>query len=143
MSPSKQKIDYNTLWAVRSAWFSYGLRRKNKRFRAFCKAGKGQPSLRKGHPCLTLTHFKERTFRGPVRVSRMSSYGSLTVPKTKDAKQGREVWALCKRQSPPPASVTDLRPRPQVATTQVSSNASQGTRRDRQAQRALAAPFET
>ena len=143
MSPSERKIDYDTLRVVRCVGFSYGLRCKNKGVRAVCKGGKGLPSLGKGRPCLTLTHSKERTFHGPVRVSWMLSYGSLTVPKTKDAEQGREVWTLCKRQSLPPASVTDLRPRPQVATTQVSSNTSRGPRCDRQAQGALAAPFET
>lgn len=69
--------------------------------RAIRKGGKGEPSLRKGHPCLTLMHSKERTFHGPVSVPRMLSCGNLTIQKIENAKHGMEVWALCKRQSPP------------------------------------------
>lgn len=156
MSPSEQKLDYDTLWVVRYVWFLYGLRCKNRRVlevmrptlwlagpwspfssavplgaqlqaeaacslqkalpglhRTMGKGGKGLPSLRKGHPSLTLTHCKERTFHGPVSVPRMLSYGNLTIQKIEDAKQGMEMWALCKRQSParPASRICVLNPR--------------------------------
>lgn len=129
-------------WVAGDVWVSYGLRCEKKRARTVCKGGKGQLSLRKGHPCLALTHFKERTFHGPVRASRMLGYADLTVPKTKDAKQGGRCGPFANDRAHPCQS-HGLRPQPQVAATQVTSNESQGTGRGRRALRALAAPFET
>lgn len=72
----------------------------------------------------------------------MLGYADLTIPKTKDAKQGGRCGPFA-NDSAHPCQSHGLRPQPQVAATQVSSNESQGTGRGRRALRALAVPFET
>ena len=59
--------------------------------RTIWKGGKGELSLRKGHPCLTLMLLKERTFHGPVSVPRMLSCGNLTIQKIENTKHGMEI----------------------------------------------------
>lgn len=84
---------------------------QKKRARTVCKRGEGQLSLRKGRPCLALTHFKERTFHGPVRASQMLGYADLTVPKTKDAKTGWSVGPSQRQRAPLPESRLMSNPR--------------------------------
>lgn len=69
-----------------------------------------------GRPCLAPGTL-ERTFHGPVLTSQMLSYADLTVPKTKDAKQGGRCGPFASDSAPLPES----RPaslNPKVAATQ-------------------------